>query len=201
MYTVTKSLAQDFPSGLRSDLLQAQITAAGVPGLSSVDVLGDVVSINFQAELTQGELSTLDSVIAAHTPTPFIPELLVVVTIADGTVVVTEDQNWQTVAGMVGNPAFFAKILANVKGQLLGEANIVGTGAQIRLVEYSYTAGTEEEKLPPTAVAATTGWALLNHLTTVAARTGHGRFELQARLNGATSMSLRYLSVGLIEFI
>lgn len=62
-----KSIATHFGGSINSSNLLAEIDAGGLgPTLLRVDTIGDVVDIVFDAALTAGEQTTLDSLIASH---------------------------------------------------------------------------------------------------------------------------------------
>lgn len=67
--TYDYSLATSFPNGLADDLLARQITdaALGQP-LESVGRMGDVVSVIFEAALSEASVTALDALVTAHDP-------------------------------------------------------------------------------------------------------------------------------------
>jgi hypothetical protein len=144
--------------------------------------------------------TTLASVIAAHlgvkTEVKFHASSKIV---DEETAVLTSA--WSTIGGIVTNIGFFIPNLAAALGRVVGEYKAVGTGAQLRVIEVGAD-GTEVEIMtPPKDLADTADVWTKTKFTCVNTppRSGDSTFRLEGRLNGATSASVRFLSMSLLE--
>lgn len=77
--TYTKSLASDFGGSLNSHQLHDEIDADGGigPTLLRINTEDDVVDIVFDATLSAGESTTLDSLVSSHTPVVVVPKTII----------------------------------------------------------------------------------------------------------------------------
>jgi hypothetical protein len=160
----------------------------------------DTVQIGFTRDLTAPEVTALDTVVAAHAGVEMTMVFHATSKVLDSAVQVTSTDTWQEMGGVITNPGFFVSDLTRAFGQLTGQAKVVGTGAEVRLVEdvggvlYPLITGT----LTDTAGA----WAVASWTSVGIPQAGGERpILLQARLNGATSAWLRYMSATLMELI
>ena len=201
MPVIIKQLT-DFSNGLRSDLLQIQLRGYGLAQLQAIGTSDNEVTFTLSSDLTDSETITFNAVCAAHVGKPFVPKFYVATSIKHSVFDVTEDQNWQEVGAAIANPSFFIPNLAYTFGQLLGEVAIDGTGAQVRILEFSYLDSETTTRLPATDLSDTgAAWALLSKTTDYGGKIGHCRFTVEARKNGASSLKFRYLTMSLLELV
>ena len=119
---------------------------------------------------------------------------------------VTEDSAWQKIAEKSTNAQTLLATtghstdLSMCYGRVTINAEVVGTGAQLKLVERDEATETETDLMAsPSSVAATSGkHAISKHVTDVDPGEGDKTYILYARLNGATSFSIDNASLTLI---
>jgi hypothetical protein len=162
--------------------------------------MGGNVHVGFTRDLTAPEQAALDAVVAAHsgveTSIVFHSTALVLGPAAQ----VTSTDTWQEMGGVITNPGFFIADLTRAFGQLTGQAKVVGTGAEVRLVEE--VDGVQHVLITGTLVDTSNAWAVASWTSVGVPQSGGERpILLQARLNGATSAWLRYMSATLMEMI
>lgn len=164
----------------------------------SLDTVGDQVIVQFSEELGAGPEAALDAIVAAHDGSPLTKiAFRASATLTALPVAITEDQSWEEVGGIVTNVAFFIPNLAMALGRVVGQYKAVGTGAQIRIAKADSTV-----LLGPTSLADTNDvWSVLSETTSpgLPLETEEYQYSVQARLNGATSLSFRYVSFTLLE--
>lgn len=182
-------------SGLASSKLHSEIAASAISAVfSHLVVEGGSCWVHTNSPLTVGEKDALDAVVAAHDGTPLLQvRFHGASTIAHGEVGVTES-DWALVGGVVTTPDFFAPV-ASLRARVTGSFKTVGTSAELRLVEDGTTVLGSFE-LPDTAGA----WEKMQWHTSAAASEGTHEYTLEARLGSATSASVRYVSMSVLEF-
>jgi len=67
MATYTYSIINDFPNGLETSQLQTEIKT-NITNISRIDTINDEVDIVFDATLSEGNITTLNGIIASHVP-------------------------------------------------------------------------------------------------------------------------------------
>jgi len=129
------------------------------------------------------------------TPTPRIATSLVA-TKKD----ILLDAEWDPIGGVSVNASFYIPDLTRSFAIVQFEHKAVGTQAQLRLVEID--ANDNVRVLGgPYDIAPSAKWKTSKFQTDQVPGTGDKTYELQGRLNGATSASVRYGSVVLIELV
>lgn len=119
-------------------------------------------------------------------------------TLLHGALAITSDTSWEDLGGVSTNLAYFAKDLAAVIGQAVGEAQAVGTAAELRLVQV--VAGVETVlTTTPFAIPVSGTWSPFKFNTDVVPSSGQNAYLLQGRLNGATSAQVRFVSLAAVE--
>ncbi len=189
------------------DSLVSQIKAAAISPavLEYVEVDDDptafpgipTIFVYFDVALTPAEKSTLDAVIAAHTGA-VAPWVVFHASskFTDGTVPITTTTAWQTLGGVVFNPSFFVQTeIVNMFGTAEGRNQAVGAGAELRVLEDGVVITTSPYPVPDTAGAD----ANFEFYTDVPPTAGQHVYELQGRLNAATSASVTYVTLSLME--
>jgi hypothetical protein len=207
-YNYTISDPTWFPNDkVNGTALEDQIKAdsAITTALDDIDVniTPDVCAITFSDALTAPEQTALDAVVTAHQGTLVTYSLDGVLPVgpSDQPVVVTEDLTWQLLGVMVTRPSFFSPDM-NV---LFGNSNGChqGDGGQIRVVEVVDGQANEDKTNPPIDLPDTSGAMKVFRFTTnVPPRytTVPNIYRLEARLNGATSLSIQGLNFGIVDF-
>lgn len=116
-----------------------------------------------------------------------------------GTVVIEPGPAWQVLGGVVANPGFFTPNLPKVMGRVVGSVKAVGAGAELQVVEEDPVGG--DVVLGTYVVPDSAGaWVVLKFSAMLAApRAGDHTYRLEGRLNGATSMALRFTSLSMLE--
>jgi hypothetical protein len=112
--------------------------------------------------------------------------------------VVILSADWTDLGGVVTTPQFFCRDLTRLFGRVVGEYRSVGDGAQIRIVEDGARIMSPEGDLPDSGGV----WALIPGLSTdVPSLSGQHSYRVQGRLRSATSGSIRFTSISLIESV
>lgn len=110
---------------------------------------------------------------------------------------ITADTTWETVAGVVTTIGFFLPDTTYAVGRVVGQVKTVGEGVQLRLVRDSDGTALNFNAFEP----GDTGdvWQAMQFSTDQDPGGATDLYRLEARLNGATSASLRYVSMSLLE--
>lgn len=182
------------------DRLIAEIKSTALSTkITRIDTRGTTCSIVFSSDLTAGEITTLDGIVAAHTGQP-----ITFVVFRAGSTLVTDAKSiegvgWVDVGGVVSRISFLTHHMANAFARVVGQVKCNGDDAEIRVVDAEGTA-----LLGPLTLPNTEGeWAILS-LTTApglpfdAAET---LYVAQAQKNTATEVAFRYLSFSLLEVV
>ncbi len=197
----------NFPNQARYDdngvLLQpAKEVEVALPGKQfKIICSGTEIKADFVDELTAGEVTTLDSTIAAcKTSQGTIAatfKYLVPSKLVENVTDVTEDTGWQDLGGVTTTLGSFVADVSKAWGRIIGQAKVSGSGAEMRVIRASdgtmlmaavYSAGDTSGEW-----ANTQFWVNHNQPATTDC------FILQGRLHGATSMAVRYFSMSLLE--
>ena len=159
---------------------------AGVPQ-KYWKLTGDVVS-----EMSQAEKDAVDAAVQPsvrwHASS--------VLTDAEKSVTETSP-SWQELGGSVTTPSFFTPNVSSCKGRVVGQVKTNGTGAKLRLKEGSTTPSGGYD-VPDTSGE----WTNMQWFSPDAPTTGTHLYALEGQLpvSGATSMSVKYVAVSLLEF-
>lgn len=183
---------------LHDELAALGITSAEFLGVSHE---GDVITVLCDQEPSAADKTAIDNAVAAHDGVPPLSlEFIASSKLVAVEQAITETTNWQVLGGVVTNPGFFEPVLQKVVGRLVGGFKTDGDGAEVRLVEEkvgesdvvmhssSWLLGDTED-----------AWGPNQFNTSVAPRSGENTFRLEGRLNGATSASLRFVSLTLLR--
>jgi hypothetical protein len=189
------------------DKLTAAI-AASDPAISSAQLSGIstsedeeaaevTCSIVFDGELSAGDQTQLDVIVAAHDGQP--PTKIVFHAsskLLEGEVALTNPSGFDVLGGVVTTPDFFTAILAACLGRIVGSYKAVGAGAELRLVEDGATVlGTFE--IPDSSGA----WQQMQWFTSTPPSAGTHTYTVEGKLNGATSAAVRFTSLSLLEVV
>jgi hypothetical protein len=151
----------------------------------------------FVDALSTEDETTLDGIVAAHQGDPPITlEFKASNKLIENIKDVTEDETWETVGGTVTTLAAFIPDVTKAWGRLIGQCMASGTGAQVRIIRDSdgVVCG------GPYEVADTSSaWADLQEWVNQNQPPNTDCYLLQARLNGATSLQMRYFTISLFE--
>lgn len=161
---------------------------------------GDVtVTFHFPTTLSAGEVTALDSLVAAHDgspPTQVIWHASSVLTDQESSVSDTTP-DWTELGGTVTTPDFFTDNPQNCKGRVVGLVKSNGTGGKLRLKEGDATP-TGGYDVPDTSGA----WQEMQWFTPDNATAGTHSYILEGQLptSGATQLEVKYVAVSLLEF-
>jgi len=150
------------------------------------------------AEVAAGT-ATIEEVAAPVPPDP-VPYPRIATSLVATKKDILLDAEWDPIGGVSVNAQFYIPNLTKAFGIVQFEHKAVGTQAQLRLVEID--ANDNMRVLGgPYDLAASAKWKTSKFQTDQVPGTGDKTYELQGRLNGATSASVRYGSVVLIELV
>lgn len=161
---------------------------------------GDVtVTFHFPTTLSAGEVTALDSLVAAHDgspPTQVIWHASSVLTDQESSVSDTTP-DWTELGGTVTTPDFFTDNPQNCKGRVVGLVKSNGTGGKLRLKEGDATPSGGYD-VPDTSGA----WQEMQWFTPDNATAGTHSYILEGQLptSGATQLEVKYVAVSLLEF-
>lgn len=164
----------------------------------------DICAITFVDALTAPEETALDAVVAAHQGVLVIYKMdgvLPVGAVGSQPVVITEDVNWQLIDICVTRPSFFSSDMNSLFGVVNGCYN--GDGGQMRIVEVVEGQPNEDKTNPPIDLTDTGGsMVILQFTTNVPPRKTAipNQYRVEARLNGATNLSVQAMNFGIVEF-
>lgn len=194
------------------DSLKAEVAANesittaldGITSVEAVDEGGDptgniTVTFHFPVDLSAGEQTALDSLVAAHTgaaPIEVRWHASSVLTDQEQTVTDT-DPGWTELGGAVTTPDFFTSNVSACKGRVVGMFKTNGTGAKLRLREGDATPSAAHD-LPDTSGE----WQAMQWFTADNATSGTHLYTLEGQLpqSGATAVSVKFVAVSLLEF-
>jgi len=177
-------------------------TLNSITSEEGIDENGDptgtaTITFHFESALTSGEETALDSLVAAHTGTPpLVPVYRASSKILTEEKSVTESgPGWEVLGGAVTTPSFFTPNVAACKGRVVGEYKSQGTGAKLRICEDGVDSG--QFDVPDTSGA----WTKMQWFSTTAPVVGTHTYTIEGQLNDATSCSVRFVDVSLLEFV
>lgn len=211
MTTLTRPVADTANDAVNVSVLQTQLAVAGVPAddgiaLDNVTSLGGgaytggQMMIMFSSTLSGGQIATVDATIAAHVGAPVPSYALRAETRVVGSEVAIVSSGWAdiTESGVVLSPDLLGS-LDDLVGIVNGESKADGAGAEIRIVE---DPGPSQRVISASIALPNTGaaWGFIPlSVTNDSFDPGRHTYMLQGRLNGATSASIRFVSLALAE--
>jgi hypothetical protein len=156
--------------------------------------------VRFKQALDAGQMATLDALVAAHAGTTetvrrFRTSSLVVLK----SQAVSDPTGWDELGGVVTSVDYFVSEVLLASARIVGQYKTTGAGALLRVVEND--GGSQRTVSPELSLPDTAGeWAFLPSFTTdKAPSVGQNLYRLQGKLNTATALSLRYVSMSLME--
>lgn len=153
------------------------------------------VTFGFPTDLSAGEQTALDVLVAAHDGAPPTQvRFHASSSIIGGEANITE-ADWTVLGGVVTTPEFFCPAVQCLKARIVGSLNTDGEGAELRIVEDGTTV-LGSFVMPDSSQA----WAQMQWFTTVSPSSGTHEYTIEAKLNGATSAKMRFVSMSLLEF-
>lgn len=192
--------------------LQLVAQGNGLP-VVSVSVGGTTILVDTSVSLDAGQQATLTGVVAAHDGSKvYTPVNHMAVTLRTTELDVVNDDWPATVddqVGLVGTvvskPDFFGPTQM-LMGQVLGARKVVAGGSgqlpEIRIVQRKLSTGEETVPLGPVQLTATTGFAVLNVLSSPGLLgTSYNEFFIQVRRNGAAEFKVRGVSCAVIQLV
>jgi len=147
----------------------------------------------FEEELDGVEVATLSSVVAVHSGDPVTRlKFHASSTLADLEKTLASSE-WAVLGGVVTTPEFFCSV-GSILARVVGSYRAVETGAELRLVEDgTRVLGTFQ--IPDSADA----WTKMQWFSSDVPLAGTHEYTLEGRLNGASSASVRFVSMSLLE--
>jgi translation initiation factor 2 gamma subunit (eIF-2gamma) len=118
--------------------------------------------------------------------------------VTDEVAIVSVD--WAILGSVVSSPAALIPEFTKILGKLNLIAKVVGTGAEVRIVEDDLAGN---PVVLVTAAVADTGdtWTFRTALTGVAVREGAHEYRVEVRLNGASSFSIRSAVLAMLKLL
>lgn len=147
-------------------------------------------------EEVAAEEATVEDVEVTPDPPPPIPRIST--KLFTSPIQITEDTNWQSLGGVAVNVQFYVSDLSKAAAIVELNAKASGTGAELRLVEIDADENVRVMS-DSLAIGASTKWAILKLESDEVPSEGDQTYELQGRLNGANSASVRYGAIVLLE--
>jgi hypothetical protein len=185
---------------------ESEITAEldGITSKESVDEDGEptgniIVTFHFPVDLSAGEQTALDALVAAHTgaaPTVVKWHASSVLTDHEKAIEAVPDA-WTELGGAVTTPDFFTPNVSACKGRVVGMCKTNGEGTKVRLKEDD-TAPSGHYVLPDTSGE----WQAMQWFSPDPPTAGTHSYTLEGQLptSGATAASVKYVAVSLLEF-
>lgn len=203
MTTYTYNIAVDFPnqkvapSKFSSEIKASSISTATLLNITTV---GNTCDVNFSTSLSGADETILNGLVAAHTGIETAIVFHATSKVISDEVQITQDSTWQVLGGVVASPEFFVPALVGVKGRIVGSVKTVGTGVQLKVVEAG-ASNVDMNSTPYSVSDTSNAWSVVKFLTDVAPRAGDWTYEVHGRLNGASSASMRFSSLTLLEIV
>ena len=197
----------NFPNQARYDengvlLLPAKEIETALPGKAfTLHCAGTEIKVDFVDQLTAQEISTLDDTIAACKTSQgtiaasfryLVPSKLI-----ENTKDITEDETWENLGGVVTTLGSFMADVSKAWGRVIGQAKVSGSGAELRIIRDSD--GTVLMAAAHSVEDTSGAWVNVQFWVNQNQPAATDCFILQGRLNGATSMQVRYFSMSLLE--
>jgi hypothetical protein len=159
---------------------------------SSIDLIFDVAP-------TGASKTALDGVVAAHNGenVPETARFLASSKIQQGKQTIVGDASWDEIGGVVTQPDEFHPDMSRLKARVRGSCKTTGATGQVRLVQEGSPdtqLHTGDWTLPDTSGA----WQTFDFLTDVDPSAGESTFRLDGRLNGATAVEVRFVSLTML---
>jgi hypothetical protein len=195
------SLADDFPNHkISPDKLATEIRASGsiTTEFSGASTVGDACTLSFAADLSSNEKASLDAIVAAHDGVDITVAYKIAASLIGQSIDIVESEAWQELGGVSVNVEFYCPELDKAFAIVEYSAKAVGSSAQLRVIEVD-DEGAEVVMSANAPIVASTGWKVSKFQTDHSPAHGDRTYILQGRLNGATSASIRYTALVLIE--
>lgn len=155
------------------------------------------IYVQMLAEVAAGT-AVIEDAVAPDPPPPVILPC-VASKLINARVDITEQTAWQALGGVAVNASFFTPDLTQAFGIVQFDAKAVGTTAQLRLVEVDED-GNARALSDLFVIPESNKWRNRKFQTSQVPGSGDYVYEIQGRLNGATSALIRYCSVVLVRF-
>jgi len=158
-----------------------------------------VVTFTFESDLSSGEQTALDSLVANHEGTPPVKvKWLAASNLAiDQHQITDTDPSWTEIGISVTTPSFFTPNVSSCKGRVVGLVKSNGTGAKLRLREDSETPSGGFD-IPDTEGE----WEAMQWFSPDSPTEGTHAYTLEGQLpsSGATEVYVKGVAVSLLEF-
>ena len=181
------------------DKLTAEIAGSSIATslveLATDEEAGECV-LTFEESLSSGDETTLNGIVAAHDGVHVCYRFHAASTLVQGEVAVTETSEWQTLGGVVTTPSFFCRDVSKLLARIIGSIKSDGNGLEIRVMENGSTVLASQSFDSTSDV-----WTQVKFYSSTSPGSGTSEYTLQARLNSATSGSVRFFSMSLLEAV
>lgn len=152
--------------------------------------------LGFAGELSEAEQSALDVVVAAHSGEP-VPTYLFHAssTLCEGEREIP-DSAWTILGGVVTTPSFFVTDLSKILARVVGSFKTVGAGVELQVCEDGVPMGS-----PQVLDDSSGAWRTMQWYISGTPLEGTHEYTLEGRLVSATSASVRFVSMSLLEVV
>lgn len=199
-------LNTDFPNDIfNEDKLEQEIAAdetitatlTYIHSAEDVETGVTTVSFHFDVDLTTGEQTALDTIVANHDGQPPVGYKYHATSSLVEAKAIVDSDIWNYMASAVTTPDFFMDDLTKFVGRVIGAYRAVGDGAELRVLEDD-----ESKILGSFSMTDTQGeWSTMQFFSSVLPTSGTHEYILQGRLNGATEAEIRGTSMTILEAV
>jgi len=169
--------------------------ATELTSMSSDEEAGECV-LTFVSALSGADETMLDAIVAAHDAIMSCYRFHAASTLVQGEIAITETSEWQVLGGVVTTPSFFCRDVTKLLARIIGSKKSDGDGLEIRVMENGSTV------LASASFDSTSDvWTQVKFYSSTSPGVGTSEYTLQARLNSATSGSVRFFSMSLLEAV
>lgn len=169
-----------------------------VASYMDVNVEPNKLDVYMADALTAPQEAALTATVAAHQGYGIDADMQGTLPLVKKEEVITSDVDWEIIEGVVTTPSFFDPTMSNIISRIVGEHR--GDGGELRLIE-EVLGEADEEKIVPVFSFPNVGaeWTRFKIDSSVPPRDGlRNVYRTDCRLNGATSLALRYATISMI---
>ena len=178
--------------------LVSEIAASALSNFSNrVKGSGTNLYVYCSADTTDDDKTNiLDPLITSHKGAITLIDRIETSTIIEGEVAITETTSWQDLSGIATTLGAFLSDANEAVGKLVGQIKTIGDGFEMRMVKQD---GTSLLATAYTHEDSAGVWEKLEFSTDQPPVLNFHYYNLQARLNGATSASIRSVRMTLLK--
>jgi len=195
MATYEYTVATDFPNAkVNPAKLGSEIQAAGIVEYSHTNTEAGVCYVVCTAELTEAQVTLLNELVASHDEAaPPQYKFHASSSLVGMSTEISEVTDWQILGGVVTTPGFFCAV-ENIVSRILAQVEVSGTGAELRVMENGV------RLIGSVLLSDTVGaWSSIKFYSSDVPTDGTNEYSLEGRLNGASSLKIRFCSMSLLE--